>query len=48
MLFSKILKVSGCSGNVLRVSNNSLAGTAIVLLSVDSISIFAESVVSQV
>ena len=39
--------MSGCSGNVLRVSIRSLAGTAIELSSFDSISNSAERVVSK-
>jgi hypothetical protein len=37
VLFSKILKVKGCSGKVFKVSINNFAGTAIVVLPFDSI-----------
>ena len=47
VFFSVFKKVRGWSGNVFNVSNNNLAGSAILPLSSDSIFICVEKVVSR-
>ena len=47
MLDSVFIKVKGCSAKVFKVSNNNLAGTAIEYVSVDSITMLVDIVVSR-